>query len=554
MSGMKKEVYDRGDNLSRISEECHLTSRENSLSSMSSGHSRNEIMSKNTIQNRASSAINQDTLFDSKEFLSGTLLKEKLTMEERNFCKENVIIKDDPRFDRSKQVKEHSWEPSVFEYSSPHDNKNTNPETPRRSVGRNELKEKLQAVQQANIKKFQPESVDDTSNGPGYFTSTPIRDNNVGQSRLFSNYDLPNISTIAVDNSVLFQEFMTNLLKRKNAGVTNCAKNIVFQSATDITKKRRYSSSSSSSIGNGIRNLIIKEKFLHFGLIPINCQSFLPLNIQNNCNNVLKCKLEFKGKGRIFSLDEQIKNINGDITLFPNKSASINVFFDPDANGLYQDTLYLYYGVGGISDKPKQKVPIAGICGTTNVQICENETAIKLIKVPNINLEEYLFKTSVAITKFSFSIRNNGTRKAFVVMLPFKINPNTKKCELVEEHVNFLNGSHIVLDSSSQSNIVVSHRMPRLFEILQEDNDIPIIEEIFRIVVMSGDETQRLRLKEAEQISKSSYEFEGQTLTKINFINESPSQSTFVLGDVECEGKIMEKGISRSIISFCFQK
>lgn len=371
---------------------------------------------------------------------------------------------------------------------------------------------------------------------------------------MFSNFDGPNISTIAVDNSVLFQEFMSSLLKRRNTvnGV-NSARNIIVESATDITKRRRHSSTSSLSIGSTVRNVFIKEKFLHFGFCPLNCQSILPLTIKNNSSNIIKGKLEFKGKGQIFSLYDDFKFANGCITLDPNQVIVVYIMFNPNCIGLYQDTLYIYYGICSISDKPKQKVPIAGICGTTNVSVVIDQSSNMLVKIPNVNLDEYLFKTSFTITRFNFTIKNNGSRKAFVLMIPFKIDTISGKCEVVDEYVTFHNGSNIILDPSEQFNVCVSHRIPRLFELSQSFDVNEDIEELFRIVIMYGDETQRLRLKEAEINSKLSYDFEGHSLTKIKYINETTSQSNFVLGDIECEGKVLKKGISRSIISFCFK-
>uniref|UniRef100_A0A0K0F8A6 ASH domain-containing protein n=1 Tax=Strongyloides venezuelensis TaxID=75913 RepID=A0A0K0F8A6_STRVS len=554
MSGLKNKDYNRADNLSRISEECPLTSKENSLSSNSSDRARDLMTNNQPFHKLSISDDSQENKIDSKEFINGSLFVDKLKMDEKKFCQDNVIIQDDPRFNRSRQVKENSWEPSVYEFSSPQV-QNANQETPRRSAGRNEIKDKLQVLNNVSLKKFPSESTNDSpSNPPNYFTSTPIRENNLGQSRLFSNFEVPNISTIAVDNSVLFQEFMSNLLKRKNAvnGV-NSAKNIIAESASDITKRRRHSSTSTLSISSNMRNISTKEKFLHFGFCPLNCQSILPLTLQNNSTNIIKGKLEFKGKGEIFSLEDNSKSAGEYISFEPNQVKILYISFNPNSYGLYQDTLYIYYGSYGISDKPKQKVPIAGICGTTNISVCIDKSSDMLVKVPNVNLDEYLLKTSFTITKFNFTIKNSGSRKAFAVMIPFKIDPTSGKCDVVNEFVEFQSGSNIVLEPSEEFNVCVSHRIPKLFEILESSYTSEGIEELFRIVIMYGDETQRLRLKEAEKVSKASYNFEGQSLTKRTFINESALQTTFILGDIECEGKILEKGISRSIISFCYK-
>lgn len=554
MSGLKKKDYNRTDNLSRISEECPLTSKESSFSSTSSRKSKDRMLKNNAEKKLYNLDDFQENKIDSNEFINGSLFYDKLKMEEKQFCQENIIIQDDPRFDRSKQVKEHSWEPSVYEYSSPHV-QNINQETPRRSTGRNDVKDKVQLLETVNSKKLSSEPFNDSPlNPPNYFTSTPIRENNICQSRLFSNFDGPNISTIAVDNSVLFQEFMSNLLKRRNTvNGASSARNIIVESANDITKKRRHSSTSSFSTGGStLSSILIKEKFLHFGFCPPNCQSILLITIQNNSPNIIKGKLVFKGKKDIFSLCDELKSANGCITFDPNEIKTVYIMFNPKQFGLYQDTLYIYYGVYGISDKPKQKVPIAGICGTTNVHVSIDQSSNMLVKIPNANLNEYLLKTSFAITKFNFTIQNSGSRKAFVVMIPFKIDTISGKCDTINEYVTFHSGSNVILEPSEKFNVSVSHRIPRLFEILQSSNLNGEIEELFRIVIMYGDETQRLRLKEAEVNSKLSYDFEGHSLTKINYINESTSQSNFVLGDIECEGNVLKKGIARTIISFCY--
>uniref|UniRef100_A0AC35U3J2 MSP domain-containing protein n=1 Tax=Rhabditophanes sp. KR3021 TaxID=114890 RepID=A0AC35U3J2_9BILA len=546
MSGIKKHTsadYKRStaaEDLSRISEECVLTSHENSLSSNPS--KTHHKPSSATLSTKSASKTHlhesrgdSEVFCDSREFKNGGSFVNRLNADQKASVQENAFLKEDPRFDNSKQIKEHSWEPSVYNYSSPQfEDGLPNNETPRRSSGVG-TKER-----RSSVRSFKNES-DKKEEEPKYCTSTPIRESNLHESQLFGN--APNISTIAVDNSVLFHDFMSLLsAKSRKLNVDDCLRKI-------SQKPARTASSFRNSEANP-RTLVIDESIIHCGIIPETCESTVGLDVHNYSASALTIKIGTKIKESAFQFEDALDKRDYSFVLPGQTSKNIGITFCPNKCGMFQDTLYFYYGNSAISLKPKKKVNMAGICGAAKAVVDLQATAIPLVKCSNLMIDEYLFRSSFHIKKFAFVLKNPSNLRAFVVLLPFSINSSSKDCTIIRSGVSFSTGTHFVMDPKGKVIVEVRHSMAEMKELVRSSESN--LNEIFRIVILSGDELQRLRLRQSEVGKNDKYCFEGQSLTDIPFANES-DPPTIVSADINIEGKILEKSIHRTIISFCLQ-